>query len=66
MIYLWVTIVTLAIIVGYGAFRLNKIDDEVEQSTDHIRGLAGDIVALTFVLREMNTGKSEPAEEEVA
>lgn len=69
MIYLWVTVVALAITVGYGLFRLKQIEDTLNTTTHNISGLAGDIVGLTFVLRAMTEPRDkqvEVTEEEIA
>ena len=59
MIALWIIVVILAAAVGYGLVQLKQIEDVADQTHDDVRGLAGDIVSLGFLIRLVTEQQAE-------
>ena len=59
MTALWIVVIILASAVGYGLVQLKQIEDMADQARDDLRGLAGDIVSLGYLLRLVTEQQQE-------
>lgn len=62
--YVWGAIALITVALVYLAIRIKESNDLIEQASQDVHGLAGDIVSLGFVIQMLARSKDEQDEQQ--